>query len=260
MTFLWIVLSLSVVPVSYQPGQPTVGDLVIVNVPIRMGEKILVRPSDRYEVVSTASNRIVVRAFQPGPFLLEGVIAGESGRRTFRGPEIRVRSVLSQNDSLKPAGLKPPVAIETTSAQWITIASAAAACVLIWGAVAGRKQGLTQSAGEALTPAQEYRAVIMELRRRPPSDEGFALLADATRRFLSRVEPGYGRELTTFELLTTMHRRGSGAPSVAHVRNLLREGDLAKFSPWGTGALSHDQTFVEAESLIALTAPTTKAS
>jgi hypothetical protein len=67
----------------------------------------------------------------------------------------------------------------------------------------------------------------------------WAELADAVRRFLAATDPRLGLELTTRELLAR-----SDDPTVAEV---LRQGDLQKFSPWGAAPGDFDALRTRAE-------------
>jgi hypothetical protein len=81
-----------------------------------------------------------------------------------------------------------------------------------------------------LSAEEEFARVIRSMKGR--RDRRAAIdLADATRRFLSRVDPRFHRELTSFELLDDLRRspQSSAGPAVA---NILFAGDLAKFAPW----------------------------
>jgi hypothetical protein len=72
-------------------------------------------------------------------------------------------------------------------------------------------------------PAELFRAGVSALIDRPP-EQPWANLADLTRTYLDAR--GFGADLTTAQLLG----------SVGHhdlIADLLRRGDLEKFSPWG---------------------------
>ena len=57
-----------------------------------------------------------------------------------------------------------------------------------------------------------------------------ASLADALRRFLSRIDPRFSPDLTSRELAGRMKDAGTDTETLAAVRAILIRGDVAKFS------------------------------
>src|SRR3954466_11383593 len=74
-----------------------------------------------------------------------------------------------------------------------------------------------------IVPADEFRRRLRTLR--PDSPKRWATLADIVRGYLAAVRSHLGPELTTSELLSRVDH-----PEIAQI---LRQGDLEKFSPWG---------------------------
>jgi hypothetical protein len=75
-----------------------------------------------------------------------------------------------------------------------------------------------------IAPAERFRQAVLALREdRAPMR--WARLADALRDYLAATGE-VGRELTTAEVLARMQSEV--------VARVLRQGDLEKFSPWGT--------------------------
>ena len=193
------------------PSQPAVGDLVTVTFPA----PVVLEHSDAYEVVSQSGNQVVVRTFEPKPFVMEGSF----GRVT-----IPVRSVLKRGDDLKLAPLVPPRALPYPRAPWIAIAAAAALAALAWLFAWWRSRRKVIAPAVILAPDAQYRQTIELLVGRSAKPMRWATLADATRAYLAATRPRLGKELTTTELL----RRLSDDEAV--VREILQQGDLEKFS------------------------------
>jgi hypothetical protein len=235
-----MIFLLLAITATFHPSQPTVGDPIA----IEFRQPVALDPSPDYEVLSQSGNRVVVRTFQPKPFALSGRTEGVA----FRNLVVPVRSVLKPKDDLQPAPLAPPRAEPYPRIASIAIAVAAALAVLAWLAVwllARRRRGAEEKANvPQLPPLERYRAAVIALRDRPHAPKRWAALADATRAYLAATEPRLGAELTTTELL---RRIGGGqAPPPAHapedrrgrlsstvLPEILRQGDLEKFSPWG---------------------------
>jgi len=223
-----IPLLFAIVTATFQPSSPTVGDRITVTFeqPVRLD------PSPDYEVVSSDGNRIVVRTFQAKSFALSGTI----GATHFRSLIVPVRSVLKANDDLKPAPLVPPRAVPYPREPWIAIGVAALLAALAWVAVWLRSRQRVANVIPALPPEVQFRSTLASLR---PNE--WARLADATRAFLAATRPNCSTDLTTSELL-----RRCDDPVVADV---LRQGDLEKFSPWGAAPMDFDSIVQRAREL-----------
>ncbi len=232
MTSLALILAASVF-FRYEPAAPTVGDPVRIEYEIEQGARIVPEESGEYEIVSGDDRTIVVRSFRPGIFTVAGVVERDGVSEPFRGPEIEVRSVLGENDSLEPAPLKPPVVPPAERLPRIAIACAAAAAFLAWAAVLLWKGKVELES----VPAPGFDAVFISrleaLRRRPFEQQAVAEVAELTRDYLARRDPSLARELTTTELIARL-QESPDARLIAPVTDVLREGDLAKFSPWGS--------------------------
>jgi hypothetical protein len=76
-----------------------------------------------------------------------------------------------------------------------------------------------------------FRNTVIALRDDRRAAKRWARLADATREYLAAIDPNLGVELTTREMVGRLS--GAPAPSPATISEILRQGDLEKFSPWG---------------------------
>jgi hypothetical protein len=193
--------------ITFTPARPTVGDPITVN----FSAPVTVEPSKDYEVVARRGNSVVVRSFEPKPFVMH-----TSGGEVV----IPVHSVLQANDKLDPAPLKPPRAEKYPRAPFVAMAIAAAAAIAAWMAVILLARRRTPKPEVVVDPTEQFRATVLALR-----SDRWADLADAVRRYLASTDPHLGMELTTRELLAR-----NDDPTVAEI---LRQGDLQKFSPWG---------------------------
>lgn len=206
----------AIVTATFQPAAPTVGDPIA----IEFAAPVTLDPSPDYEIVSAQGNRVVVRTFAPKPFALSGTV----GNTRFRNLTVPMRSVLKANDDLKAAPLVPPRAVSYPREPWIAIAVAALVAAIAWAAVWWRSRQKVARVVPALPPDVQFRKTLSALR---PND--WAGLADATRTFLAATRPNLGTDLTTTEML----RRCDDAV----VADILRQGDLEKFSPWGAAPM-----------------------
>ena len=203
----------------FHPARPTVGDPIV----IEFREPVVLDPSPQYEIVSTDGKRVVVRTFSAKPFAL----SGHAGQVKFRNLVVPVQSVLKAKDDLTPAPLEPPRALPYPRLAYWLIGIAAAMAVMVWAAVIllarrRRSQALSEP---ALPPLERYRATVLRLRGEVRMPKRWAALADATRAYLAATRSELGAELTTGELL-----RCTDSATVAEI---LHQGDLEKFSPWG---------------------------
>lgn len=234
-----MIFFLLIVTATFHPAAPTVGDLIT----IEFEQPIKIDASPAFEVMSQQGNLVIVRTFVPKPF----EITGQVGTTRFRKLVVPVRSVLRPNDSLEPAPLKPPRMPGAPRLPLALIGSATVLMLAIWTAVAvlHRRRQREAILTPALPPADQFRLTIAELLARPDSPQRWAALADATRRFLGSLTPAFGTELTTAELLPRLD-----AQHALIVSEILRHGDLEKFSPWGTRARNFDQVAGRALRLI----------
>jgi hypothetical protein len=187
--------------ITFTPARPTVGDPITVNFPA----PVTVQSSKDYEVVAQRGNSVVVRTFEPKTFTLH-----TSGGDVM----IPVASVLKPSDMLAPAPLKPPRAEAYPQRPFIAIGIAALVAVLTWVAVIFLARRRIARPEIVVDPAERFRGA-----------RTWAELADAMRHYLAATDPRLGLELTTRELLTRCDD--------ATVAEILRQGDLEKFSPWG---------------------------
>ena len=187
--------------ITFTPPRPTVGDPITVQFPA----PVTVQPSGDYEVVAQRGATVIVRTFEPRTFTLR-----TSGGEVM----IPVHSVLKQGDKLEPAPLAPPRVEPYPRTPWIAMAIAAAVAAAAWTAVFLLARKRKPEPEVVIDPAEELRRA-----------RNWAELADATRRYLAATDPRLGVELTTRELLARCDD-----PTIAEI---LRQGDLQKFSPWG---------------------------
>ena len=205
--------------ITFTPARPTVGDPITVDFPA----PVTVQPSKDYEVVAQRGNSVVVRSFEPKTFTLH----------TSDGDVIiPVHSVLKANDKLEPAPLAPPRAEPYPRMPFIAMAIAALMAIAAWiGVFLLARRRRVAPPVMAMNPADGIRKA-----------RDWADLADAVRRYLAATDPRLGLELTTRELLARCDD-----PTVAEV---LRQGDLQKFSPWGAAPGDFDALARRALALI----------
>ena len=212
----------------FHPAQPTVGDPIVID----FLQPVVLDPSPEYDILSTRGSRVVIRTFEPRPF----VISGRVGNVVFRNMVVPVRSVLKPRDDLKPAPLKPPRKEAYPRLPFTLIGIAALLAVGAWTAVIFlERRAATAKVVEPPMPADiRFRTKVIALREDVRGERRWARLADATREYLAAVDPNFGMELTTRELLQKLGVAQAGVP-VPHqtVAAILRQGDLEKFSPWG---------------------------
>jgi hypothetical protein len=271
-----LLLAVLSVPVDRTPPAPTVGDPITLSFHIATDQRIAIEPSPQYEVVSSSRARAVVRAFAPKSFTVQAAIVGPSGQRVI-SVIVPMKSVLAPHDSMQPAPLEPPLPAPPARLPLLAIAAAAALCAAAWAAlILANRLKLAAPATREAPPAAEFLAAITALRRdsRRPARAGS--LADATRRYLARVDPlRFGPELTSFELrnaimgIVTFPRPLPEAAVAAAphsgaitgttsgdwsmlVSQILEAGDREKFSPWGMPAEVTDRLL---ESAVAIPRP-----
>lgn len=207
---------------TFQPARPTIGDAIT----IQFAAPTTVQPSADYEVVSQKGSTAVIRTFVPHTITVTG--------RSADGPVsvmIPIHSVLKPDDKLEPAPLKPPKAETWPRLPFIAIGIAALAAIAAWAAVIFLAKRRVPKPRIVIVPAEEFRSRVMAVRADAPMR--WARLADALRAYLAAVRADLGAELTTSELLA----RTDHAP----IAQILRQGDLEKFSPWGAPPADFDE-------------------
>ncbi|MDX1584948.1 MAG: hypothetical protein R3338_15225, partial [Thermoanaerobaculia bacterium] len=203
------------------------------------------------EIVEETDTGLIVRGFRPGPVELGFVITDERGSTRTVNREIEIASVLHPDDDLEPAPLAPPIPLEPNRRAWAAIGGAALGAIAIWLQLLWLPRERRVETSESIAAGDEYRQLIERVKRMPASDHRFATLSDGTRRFLSRVDPRLGRALTTTELID---RLSGHFPEwlIGDVRDVLGEGDYAKFSPWGGRGARFEAIIKEANDLAVL--------
>ncbi|MEO8378502.1 MAG: hypothetical protein ABI779_02440 [Acidobacteriota bacterium] len=225
-----MILVLALVTATMQPAAPKVGDRITVT----FAAPVVLDASPAYEVVERQGNRVVVRTFEPKPFVISGTTAGTH----FSNLRIPVTSVLKPKDDLAPAPLAPPRRPSYPAVPFMALGlSALAALVtwlLLWARSRKRASQPLASAG-VVRPEDRYRSAVLALRGNPSRPARWAALANETRAYLAATRPHLGSDLTTSELLPRLGVRE------AVVREILRQGDLEKFSPRGAPARDFDE-------------------
>jgi hypothetical protein len=231
-----IPIFLLAVTITFRPPGPRVGDLITVEVPAQSGP-VKLDPSPHFEVVSRSKNGVVIRTFEPKPLVLSGTAADERFERI----TIPIHSVLKKNDGMEPAPLRPPRKVGYPRGPFLAIGAAALAAIAAWAAVflVARRQARAKMPLPVLSPVERFRAAVSAANE---SEVKWAALADATRAYLA--VHGYGAELTTRELLARAPEEIRGI-----LAEVLRRGDLEKFSPWGAPAGDFNAVALHALSL-----------
>jgi hypothetical protein len=208
-----ILAILALAAVSIQPAAPKVGDLITV----RFDGPVKVQPSRDYEIVSQKRNVVVVRTFAPKPFVLLFANSTTNVR-------VPVQSVLKPKDNLVPAPLAPPRPVPYPRAPFIALAIAALCAVAAWLALWLRARKPAEIVIPQLSADERFRRAVLALRTSPHARR-WAVLADETRAYLAATRAQLGPELTTTEVLPRL------ADQERVVEEILRQGDLEKFSP-----------------------------
>lgn len=217
-----LAIILAAVTASIHPAAPKVGDLIT----IEFAEPVsAVDAAPDYEVVERQGNRVVVRTFQPKPFVMSGTVGGVR----FENLVVPVKSVLAPNDPMTPAPLAPPVDVPFPREPFIAIALAALAAVATWAAVWWRAKHASEPlmVEPQLSPEVRFRNAVLALRQNSSHPRRWAALADETRAYLAATRQ-LGKELTTTELVPRLAEHDRVA------EDILRHGDVEKFAPRGT--------------------------
>lgn len=203
----------------FHPAQPTIGDPIVID----FQQPVVLDRSAEYDILSTRGSRVIIRTFEPRPF----PISGRVGNVVFRNMVVPMRTVLKPRDDLRPAPLKPPRSEAYPQLPFVAIGIAALLAAAMWTAVIllARRATAAKAVEPPLPADVRFRNTVTALRDDPRAAKRWARLADATREYLAAIDPNLGLELTTREVLSV------GLPVV--VSEILRQGDLEKFSPWG---------------------------
>ena len=223
-----MILVLALVTATLHPAQPAVGDRITITFP----QPVVLDASPSYSIVESSGSRVVLQTFEPKPF----VVSGRMGTTRFHNMRVPVRSVLVQGDDMTPAPLAPPRPVAYPVGPWIAIAVAAICAIAAWATVWWKARRRKPALVEVLIPAEErFRRAVMALRANPARAHRWAALATETRAFLAATRPNLGTDLTTSELIP---RLGDEATLV---RDILRQGDLEKFSLRGAPPRDFDE-------------------
>jgi hypothetical protein len=225
---------------TFHPVKATVGDPITIDFAV----PTTVDPSPDYEVVARSGNSVVIRTFVPHTITVIG--------RSAEGPVsvmIPIHSVLKPDDKLEPAPLKPPVPEPWPRLPFVAIGIAALAAIGAWTAVVLLAKRRVPKPHIVVVPSEAFRARVLALRGNAPMR--WAHLADAVRAYLAAVRFDLGAELTTSEVLARIETLAGEPPAVqpsgrqrygglAGLAQILRQGDLEKFSPWGAAPANFD--------------------
>lgn len=197
---------LLLVTATFRPPAPTVGDLITID----FQQTVRLDPSPQYEIVSQRGRRAVIRTFEPKPF----TISGRMGDVAFRNMVVPVHSVLKPRDNLSPAPLKPPRSEAYPWMPFVLIAVAALLAIAAWTAAVllARRAAAANAPQPAILPEERFRKAVAAAR-------SWAQLADAVRVYIGATTK------TTTEVLAQT--------SSSLLDEVLHQGDLEKFSPWG---------------------------
>lgn len=228
-----MILVLALVTATLQPAQPKVGDLITVT----FAAPVTLDASRDYEVVRIEGNRVVLRTFAPQPFRLSGSAGGER----FVGLRVPVHTVLKPGDDLAPAPLAPPRPMPHPRLPFVAIAVAALLAIAAWAAA----WWLSRSRHAAVrrvtvSPEERFRRALLALRADPSRKLRWARLADETRAFLIATRPNVREDLTTSELVPRLREEER------IVEEILRQGDLEKFSRRGAAVRDFDEIAMRA--------------
>jgi hypothetical protein len=220
-----ILVLLAVFSATFQPPRPTVGDRIVINFPA----PVVLDASKDYEVVEQKGNRAVIRSFQPAPFALSGT----SGNVRFQNLVVPMTSVLTPNDDLKPAPLRPPQPVPYPRAPFVALGVAAAIAVATWAGVWWFSRRPKAAPVVPAIPVDErFRRAVLAAKTQP---ERWAALADATRAYLAETRTRLSSDLTTTELVARLRE------DERIVSAILRQGDLEKFSLSGAEPEDFDE-------------------
>jgi hypothetical protein len=197
---------LLLVTATFRPPAPTVGDLITID----FQQQVRLDASPQYEIVSQRGRRVVIRTFEPRPF----AISGRAGDVLFRNMVVPVHSVLKPRDNMSPAPLKPPRSEAYPWMPFVWIGVAALLAIGAWSAVLAlaRRAAAARAPKPALPPDERFRNAVAAAK-------SWAQLADAVREYIGATTK------TTTEVLAQT--------SSSLLDEVLHQGDLEKFSPWG---------------------------
>lgn len=246
-----LLIAIATAPVTVAPAKPNVGD----HITIRMeGTPFEIRPSDDFEVVSSASDQVVLRSFRPGPLRVEYATHAPGEVPAIGSVEIEIVSVLARDDNLEPAPLRPPKPLPHDDTARMTTAIAAAVAALLWLTLALL---LRRRAAPALPelpayhdPATVFRAALAKVRELDDDESKWVALSSATRTYLAATNRSLGEELTSTELIARMRGCWRSQEDVVAVESILRGGDWTKFSPFGAPRIEITSLVDDAASLI----------
>lgn len=179
-------------------------------------------------------------AWRPGPLALPAVavrLVGPAGERTIQArlPSPVVRSVLpADTQGVEPRGLKDVLGASRTL--WPLLLALLAGAVAVSGALYWRRRARAVPAllEAPVSPLERAlraldRARELGLVEAAGFKPFYSLVSDAVRGYLAALNPAWGVELTTTELL---ERAAAGMPpeTAAVLARILRAADLVKFA------------------------------
>lgn len=247
-------LLLSLLPaIRTMPPHPTVGDTVVVELPVDTGYQVSVDPSSDFELVAISENRVTLRSFKPGAVTLSTRLSRPGQLPVTQTFSVQIESVLKKNDRLQPAPLKPPRPLVSASAPFRILGAAAGVAALLWAILffAARRRPSREAEVPAplLSADAELTRALDRISAAEKSDTRWVELAEALRRYLARTKPELGSELTTSELLMR-YSSVAHAAELSLLRSILSEGDWVKFSGKPRRRDDHDVVAMAARALV----------
>jgi hypothetical protein len=255
MTFFFL-FALLIAPPAIAPPHATIGDRVTITYPIDASSRVSIDESPDYDLISVSGNRVVLRSFKPGAFIVKARIEHPGTAPEPVETRVTIESVLAKGDKLQPAPLRPPKPVAMPTEPWKAIAIAALVAAFAWIGVwyrAHRKTAPTVIEEPLLAPDDEFRNRLRKIRTSPPADARWAELADAVRAYLARTRPDLGRDLTSSEIVRILRRSGEPVESTDTISMILAEADWVKFSPWSSRREDLAQLIERAERLVPAT-------
>lgn len=175
----------------------------------------------------------------PLPDVSVQVVGGDEGVTTIRAslPVLNVISVLPGDT----AGIEPKPAKGVIGANWawwlvliLLVLLAAILAGILWWLRSRRTAAVTLPLEPVVTPRERALAILDEARQAGLVERGemkafYTRIADATRHYAAALNPSWGEDLTTTELLGRLRAQAGPEPS-GRLAAVLRAADQVKFA------------------------------